>query len=260
VNVQTPVRGGIDSAQRAVVTHRDRVVVGVAGHAASAATLAWAIAEAQATDAELVVVHATGPRRGAHPALGADLGARASMAALETVDRSAASAVAAARSWLGEASVRIDVEAGTAGDVLVRAARPADLVVIGGPARTGWWVRPGTTYQVVTRARCPVIVVHESYGSGAPASGTDPALAGRVVVVAEAGVPTDAPARYGSEFADRHDLPLVMVAGRSAEQLRRAAAGAALLVIGSGGSAVHPLSASCRSLVAGADCPVAVIH
>jgi nucleotide-binding universal stress UspA family protein len=260
MTTHTAVRLGIQRAETDAAHRGQRVIVGVAGHAESSATLAWAIAEAQATGAELLVVHATGPRRGASPALGTYLAGRASMGALETVDRSAASAVAAARSRLGEASVRIDVASGAAGDVLLRAAGPRDVVVIGGPSRGGWWVRPSTTYQVVTRARCPVIVVHEPYGRSFDAFATSRAPSGPVVVAVESGVPAEAPVRYGSEFADRHGLPLDVVTGRSAEELRRAAVGAALLVIGAGGTPLHPLGGSCRSLVAGADCPVAVIH
>jgi nucleotide-binding universal stress UspA family protein len=251
--VSAPLRGGHHSGARG-----HRVVVGVAGHAASAATLAWAIAEAEATDAELVVVHATGARRSGRAAGGSDVGARASLAALETVDRTAASAVAAARTRLGEASVRIDVEPGTAGELLVRAAGPRDLMVIGGPQRSGWWVRTGTTYQAVTRARCPVIVVHEAYGSAEP--GWPTAAGGTVVVAVEAGVPAAGPLRFGAEFARLHGAGLDVLEGRSADVVRRAAAHAALLVIGSGGTALHPLGGSCRSLVASAACPVAVIH
>jgi nucleotide-binding universal stress UspA family protein len=131
------------------------VVVGVAGHAGTARTLAWAMAESVATDAQLVVVHALDA---AH-----HVDRPGSLRLLETVDRSAAGAVAAARRRRGDASVRIVIVADSAGELLVREAGPEDLLVIGGPPRAGWWVRSGTTSQVMTMARCPVIVVSERW-------------------------------------------------------------------------------------------------
>ncbi len=286
-----------------------RVVVGVAGHAGTVRTLAWAIAEAVATRAQLVVVHATGRPRDerAGTAAAGRLGARGSIGVLETVDRSAAGAVAAARSRLGEASVRIIVEADVPGDVLCREAGPTDVLVIGGPPRSGWWVRSGTTNYVVPRARCPVIVVHEPYGSFSPPP--DPpsdiavALRGQVVVGLDGCGASEATLGYGFGYADSHNLALVVaqvvpsadpgtpveaglsmtreldaelelwhqkypevpiqrlvLAGRPDEELRRACAEAALLVIGAGGTALHPLGVTCRSLVETAGCPVAVLH
>jgi nucleotide-binding universal stress UspA family protein len=319
-----------------------RVVVGVAGHAGCVRTLAWAIAESVATGAQLVVVHATGQRRSpapvperelvgsmasaasgegvprrTMPAPAGGLGARGSLGALETVDRFAAGAVAAARARLGESRVRIVVDADLPGEVLLREAGPRDLLVIGGPPRTGWWVRSGTTTSVVPRARCPVIVVHERYGSGepepeevdTPSGRAGGLLRGHVVVGLDGG--GGSVLGYGFAFADSHGLPLVVarvvphadghlwfddgpagtpsgeppaavevaeqvapwlrryphvavrravLAGDGADALRRASAQAALLVIGAGGTALHPLGVVCRSLVATADCPVAVIH
>jgi nucleotide-binding universal stress UspA family protein len=288
---------------------KHRVVVGLAaGDAESARTLAWAIAEARASGAELVVVHATGVRSADRAPRGATSVDRPrSMGALELVDRWAAGAVAAARSRLGEDSVRIDVRAGTPGEVLAHAAGPDDIVVIGSPPRTGWWVRGGTTSEVVTRSRCPVIVVREPYGATPDTAGAA-ALARRRVVVGLDGAPSEALLAFGFAFADAHGLPIAVVragipidqdtwfndrpvagepaaavelatetepwrhryprvpvaravlTGRPVDALRRAGAHCALLVIGAGSTALHPLSSTCRTLVAGADCPVAVIH
>jgi len=273
-----------------------RVVVGVAGHAGTVRTLAWAIAEAAATGAQLVVVHATGQRRApalvpAAAAAGSSHGstaafaARGSLGALDTVDRFAAGAVAAARSRLGSDSVRIVVDADEPGDVLLSEAGPDDVLVIGGPPRSGWWLRSGTTNQVVPRARCPVIVVHEPFVPTSPAP--DP-LRNHVVVALDAS--GSVALAHGFSYADSHGLPLAgalvdgspvetdallapwtrryphvsvrqtALTGRPDVALRRAAAQAALLVIGAGGTALHPLGVTCRSLVATADCPVAVIH
>ncbi len=319
-------RAGIHEAQ--FRTREHRVVVGLAaGNAESARTLGWAIAEAQASGAELVVVHATGKRpAGRAPRGGLTASFGGSMGALETVDRWAASAVAAARARLGEDWVRIDVEAGAPGEVLGRAAGPHDMVVIGAPQRSGWWVRGGTTYEVVTRARCPVIVVREPYGVAvsrpyAPAEhpSDPPTGAGEIgkklrgqVVVGLDGTWSQGLLAYGFAFADSHGLPIAVVraapradediwfdgrwqlstlakepptaaelaaeiepwhhkyphvpvtravlTGRPVDALCRASAQAALLVIGAGGTALHPLSGTCRFLVASADCPVAVIH
>jgi nucleotide-binding universal stress UspA family protein len=305
-----------------------RVVVGVAGHASSLGPLAWAIAESEVTGAQLVVVHATGQRRGrvlvpereiaasVAGGISGGLGAGGSLGALEAIDRFAAGAVAAARARLGESSVRIVVDAGPPGEVLVREAGSGDVLVVGGPPRSGWWVRSGTTNHVVPRARCPVIVVHERDRQGEPPpEAGEPGgrggalLRGDVVVgLAESGRSRAALA-YGFAFADRHALGLVVtrvlppaddhlwigdgptgsaeppaaaelaaevepwrrryahvpvtrvvVTGTPTSALRLAGAQAALLVIGAGGTAMHPLSAVCRSLVAAAGCPVAVVH
>lgn len=215
-----------------------RVVVGLTGHAGSVHTLAWAIAEAETTGSHLVVVHALGPDRGAGPP--------GSLRLLQTVDRAAAGAVAAARQRLGEQAVRVEVCAGPAADALVRAAGPGDLLVLGGPPRSGWWVRSGTTTRVMALARCPVTVVPEPRGGSLPRPGGP-------VLVGSAG--PRAALAYGLAYADEHGLPLVV-----GPPERAPAEPPSLIVIGAGGTALHPLGVTCRSLVAGAGCPVAVVH
>lgn len=215
-----------------------RIVVGLAGHAGSVHTLAWAIAEAETTGARLVVLHALGPGQGAGPP--------GSLRLLQTVDRAAAGAVAAARHRLGEQAVRVEVCPGPAADALVGAAGPGDLIVLGGPPRSGWWVRSGTTTRVMAQARCPVTVVPEPSGGFSPHSDGP-------VLVGVAG--PRAALSYGLAYADDHGLPLVVGPPEPAP-----AETPSLIVIGAGGTALHPLGVTCRSLVAGAGCPVAVVH
>jgi len=125
-------------------------VVGVAGHAGTVRTLSWAINESAASGAQLVVVHGR-------------LGLRGGLGALQTVDRPAAGAVVAARLRLGETSVRVIVSGDEPGELLVREAGPEDILVLGGPLRPGWSARSGTVRHVMSRARCPVIVVNERW-------------------------------------------------------------------------------------------------
>jgi nucleotide-binding universal stress UspA family protein len=129
------------------------------------------------------------------------------------------------------------------------------------------------------------VVVHEPFSEAVD----DPApLRGHVVVGLDRSA--GAALAYGFSYAESHDAPLavalvegspvaadawlapwrrsypqvpvqrVALTGRPDEALRRTAARSALLVIGAGGTALHPLGVNCRSLVATAECPVAVIH
>jgi nucleotide-binding universal stress UspA family protein len=135
----------------------DCVVVGVSDSAANARTLAWAVAEAAGSGAELVVA-----RGGVHqPQIWGAVG-RGGLGALEIVDRSLARAVAAARTRLGDQRVMTVVDRDPPGDLLVRRAGPGDLIVLGAPRHPGWWARRSTTYFVATHAPCPVVVVHEA--------------------------------------------------------------------------------------------------
>jgi nucleotide-binding universal stress UspA family protein len=177
-----------------------RVVVGVSDSPDNARTLAWALAEAAGTGAELMVVRADERRREVWGAV-----ARDSLRALEIVDRPLARAVAGARSRLGDERVTIVVDRDPPGELLVRRARPKDLIVLGPPDQAGWWARASTTYHVATRSPCPVVVVHPS---------TDPgrALFGDHVVVGVDGSPA-ARAALGFAFgyAAEHRRPLVAV-------------------------------------------------
>jgi nucleotide-binding universal stress UspA family protein len=218
-----------------------RVVVGLSGASAGARSLAWGIAEAVATGAELVVVHAghepgspgdaprpgmpwigstdlprsataptgrgtegRGPGRQHHPASRA----RGSLSSLEMVDRAAASAVAAARRQRGEACVGIHVTPGPADDALLRAAGPYDLIVIGPPGRVGWWARGSTTHQVTSRAPCPVVIVHER---GAPPGADAPVVVGCAPVRHGAPPRDGAALSYAFAYAAAHDVPVVAV-------------------------------------------------
>src|SRR5262252_1853676 len=128
----------------------------LAGQATAGRTLAWAMREALASRSDLVVVRAavSGPTLD-----GLVRSGRGSLPDLELADAGLARAVAAARLLLGEERVRVVVDRDPPADVLVRTAGPGDLLVVGAPARAGWWIRASTTHAVISRARCPVVVV-----------------------------------------------------------------------------------------------------
>lgn len=181
------------------------IVVGICATEAAGRTLAWALREAATTGAHLTVVRADVPRDELVRAA-----PRGSVAALEVLEPALARAVAAARLTLGEHRVSIVVERGAAGEVLADVAARDDLVVVGPPARPGWWARASTTYRLATRARCPVVVVHRQ--SSGPAEGIGQALRSHVI----AGVDGSAAARealgFGFAFAADHQLPIAAIA------------------------------------------------
>jgi nucleotide-binding universal stress UspA family protein len=256
-----------------------RVIVGLAETASAGPTLAWAMRQASWSGAELVVIRA-GVGKGT--ALGTL--SRGGIRALELVDPALARAVGAARLALGEDRVSIVVDRDPPGPVLVRLARPEDLIVVGAPDRPGWWARASTTYHVATRATCPVIVVHSA----------GPAGRAPVVVGLDGSPASHAAIELGFVFAAAHGLPLVaaigaatvddpadaaaaelepwhqkypevsvtkaVLAGSPAEALRRAAADAALLVVGATGTGPARLGSVSRDMMERAPCPVAVVH
>jgi nucleotide-binding universal stress UspA family protein len=183
---------------------RGQVVAGICDSPANAATLAWALAEAESTGAELVVVRADERRREVWGAV-----ARNSLSALEIVDRPLARAVAAARARLGEERVTVIVDRDAPGDLLVERAQPSDLVVLGAPRHPGWWARGSTTYAVATRGRCPVVVVHGPDSLSHPAGGH--LFAGHVVVGIDGSPPARAALGFAFAYAAEHHRPLAAV-------------------------------------------------
>jgi nucleotide-binding universal stress UspA family protein len=135
---------------------------GAQGQASAGRTLAWAMREALASRADLVVVRAGVSA----PTLTGLVRGTGSLPDLELADAGLARAVAAARLLLGEDRVRVVIDRDPPADVLVRTAGPGDLLVVGAPARSGWWSRASTTYAVISRARCPVVVVPNPVPAG----------------------------------------------------------------------------------------------
>jgi nucleotide-binding universal stress UspA family protein len=179
-----------------------RVVVGLADGPAAAGTLAWAMREAMSTRAQLVVVRA-GVRL---DVLGAV--ARDSVKTLEVVEPALARAVGAARRAMGDERVGIVVDRDPAGPVLVGVARGGDLLVVGAPSRAGWWARASTTYHVITRAFCPVVVVHDPQPAS-PNAGIGSFFRSHVVVGVDGSPASRAALEFGFSYAVQHDHPLV---------------------------------------------------
>jgi nucleotide-binding universal stress UspA family protein len=183
----------------------NRVVVGVSDSPANAQTLAWALGEAVATTAELVVVRADEYRQTVSGAA-----ARNSLRALEIVDGPLARAVVQARARLGEDRVTIVVDRDPPGELLVRRAFPADLIVLGAPRHAGWWARASTAYHVATRAHCPVVVVHEPAVPNQ--HGIRQLFADHVVVGVDGSPAARAALGFAFGYAAEHHRPLVAVA------------------------------------------------
>jgi nucleotide-binding universal stress UspA family protein len=181
-----------------------RVVVGVDESESAGRTLAWALREAAATGAEVIVVRASVPSDDVLRA-----GARGSVTALEVLDPSLARAVASARLTLGEQRVSIVVERDPAGDVLTHLADRDDLLVVGPPIRPGWWARSSTMYRVTTRASCPVVVVHPP--AATPGQGIGHVLRSHVVTGVDGSAATNAVLAFAFSFAANHHLPVAGV-------------------------------------------------
>jgi nucleotide-binding universal stress UspA family protein len=136
------------------LTH-GRVVVGVDGSADSTAALRWACREADARDAELLVVHAW------------DYPYSTEIGTAEAVDRAQVDgalvleeAVRAARDeWTGPVKERL--VRGRAATALLEEAGAADLVVVGSRGRGAVrsFLFGSVSTEVSDRAPCPVLVV-----------------------------------------------------------------------------------------------------
>ncbi len=179
----------------------ERIVVGL-GSPSHFRALAWAVAESTVTKARVLVVRAGVGRAGMS-------GGPRTLSALELVDKAAARAVAAARDRLGESKVELVLDPDSAGEALARRATSLDVIAVGVPVRSGWWARAGTAYHVVTRAPCPVVVVHEP---GEPArTGIGAAFRRHVVVGVDGSSAARTALGYGFSFAAAHRAPLVAV-------------------------------------------------
>ena len=181
-----------------------RVVVGVSDSPANARTLAWAIGEAIAIGAELVVVRADENRRAVWGAA-----ARNSLRALEIVDRPLARAVARAQARLGDDRVTIIVDRDPPGELLVRRAAFADVLVLGAPRHAGWWARGSTTYHVATRAPCPTVVIHEP--AAPDGRGVGHPFQDHLVVGVDGSPAAQAALGFAFGYAAEHHYPLVAV-------------------------------------------------
>ena len=180
-----------------------RVIVGLADRPGLDRTLGWAVAEAAATGARLVIVRAEVDRPGVLKAV-----ARGAGRALNEADPVLARAIATARTTLGDDRVAVDADRDPAGAVLVRAARTGDLVVVGAPTESGWWGRGSTTYHVMTRALCPVVAIHDC-ATATTDHGSGRSFRGQVVVGVDGSPAAHAALEFAFAYADQHRIPVV---------------------------------------------------
>jgi nucleotide-binding universal stress UspA family protein len=157
------------------------VVVGVDGSAGAKDALCWALAEARLRHWPVRAVHAwmfgyIGGSVEGYPYWGGSLGSYTSLGVdLGDLHRAAEGLLERALDAVkGEADgVEIDrqVVQGAAAEVLVRAATPGDLLVVGSRGHGGFvgLMLGSVSQQCVHHAPCPVVVVHPAQ----PSAGRD---------------------------------------------------------------------------------------
>lgn len=149
------------------------VVVGVDGSAGAREALRWALAEARLRKAPLRAVHAWmfgyiggsvegypywGGSPGSYTSLGVDVG---------DLHRAAEDLLERALSEVEDEAEGVEIERqvvqGPAAGVLVDAAAPGDLLVVGSRGHGGFadLLLGSVSQQCVHHARCPVVVVHQ---------------------------------------------------------------------------------------------------
>ncbi|MEV4536637.1 universal stress protein [Asanoa sp. NPDC049518] len=172
------------------------VVVGAGGRTGAYA-LAWAGEHAATTAADLVLCYAC-------PADSAFASADDPTRLMELHDPALARAVAELRARLGGHRVTLRVAAVRPPDLILAAARSAELVVVGepSPVPTG---RRETAHRVAAHATVPVVVVRSR---GADRSGP---FAGHVVIGVDGSAPSRAALDFGFQEAATHHRPVAAV-------------------------------------------------
>lgn len=167
------------------------VVVGVDGSAGAREALRWALAEARLRKSPLRAVHAwmfgyVGGSVEGYPYWGGSLGSYTSLGVdLEDLHRAAEDLLERALAEVEAEGVEIErqVVQGPAAEVLVNAAAPGDLLVVGSRGHGGFadLLLGSVSQQCVHHAPCPVVVVHPpkptatAAGSAAAARTASPA-------------------------------------------------------------------------------------
>jgi nucleotide-binding universal stress UspA family protein len=160
------------------------VVVGVDGSAGAKAALRWALAEARLRNSPVRAVHAwtfgyIGGSVEGYPYWGGSIGSYTSLGVdLNDLHRAAEGLLDRAIADVGTETEGIEIERqvvqGPAAEVLVEAASPRDLLVVGSRghgACTGLMLG-SVSQQCVHHAQCPVVVVHSPKST---AAGREPA-------------------------------------------------------------------------------------
>lgn len=135
-----------------------RIVVGIDGSDVSREALLWARSEADATGAELVAVTAWSPPNASYPTYGGYVPMRVP---LDLPGQRRVEAEAFVKEVVGDAGVRVEVLRGHPANVLVEAARDADLLVVGsrGHGELVGTLLGSVSRKVAVHATCPVVVV-----------------------------------------------------------------------------------------------------
>src|SRR5438094_7386133 len=148
------------------------VVVGVDGSAGAKAALRWALAEARLRNSPVRAVHAwtfgyIGGSADPYPYWAGSLGSYTSLGVdLSDLHRAAEDLLERALADVGDETDGIEIERqvvqGAAAEVLVDAAAPGDLLVVGSRGHGGFagLLLGSVSQQCVHHARCPVVVVH----------------------------------------------------------------------------------------------------
>lgn len=140
-----------------------RIVVGIDGSPESAAALRWALAEGGLRGAVVAAVHAwtfVPPSAMGEPDV-IPIAATSLMDDLNLQREAAEAALGEALGDTGETEVERVVTEGAPGDVLVDAARDADLLVVGSRGRGGFKgaLLGSVSQHVVQHAPCPIVIV-----------------------------------------------------------------------------------------------------
>jgi nucleotide-binding universal stress UspA family protein len=161
------------------------VVVGVDGSEGAKQALSWALAEARLRKSPLRAVHAwmfgyVGGTVAGYPYWGGSSGAYASLGIdLSDLHRAAEDLLDRAIADMGGETHGVEIERevvqGPAGEMLVHAALPGDILVVGSRGHGGFvgLFVGSVSQQCVYHAACPVVVVHTSK----PASAREETLA-----------------------------------------------------------------------------------
>ena len=171
------------------------VVVGVDGSAGANEALRWALGEGRLRKSPVRAVHAwtfgyTGGSVEGYPYWGGYLGAYSSLGVdLSDLHRAAEDLLERALAAVGDEIRDVEIERqvvqGTAAEVLLSAAAPGDLLVVGSRGHGGFasLLLGSVSQQCVHHAACPVVVVHPPKPTatgdefGAAAQAESPAIA-----------------------------------------------------------------------------------
>ena len=148
------------SASESSATQRKRIVVGVDGSPSSVRALEWAISQAELTGSVVDAIYAWHfPAVYGLPAT--DVPDYPSLA-----DEVLSKAIAEARKIDGSAEIRPHVAEGNAVQILLDAARGADLLVVGSRGHGGFSgaLIGSVSQNVVHHSPCPVVVIRGATG------------------------------------------------------------------------------------------------